>query len=57
MYTNNFHLDIICVEMQNQTRMGGWLAGSAENKTNSAPTKVGVWAGAEFGNITKPNES
>ena len=41
MYTNNFHLDIIGVEMQNQTRMGGRVggrvAGSAENKTNSAP--------------------
>ena len=27
MYTNNFHLDIIGVEMQNQTRMGGWVGG------------------------------
>ena len=26
MYTNNFHLDIIGVEMQNQTRMGGWIS-------------------------------
>ena len=40
MYTNNFPLDIIAVEMQIQTRMGrvgGWVAGSAENITNSAP--------------------
>ena len=30
MYTNNFHLDIIGLEMQNQTRMrgrvGGWIS-------------------------------
>ena len=29
MYTNNFPLDIIAVEMQNQTRMGrvgGWIS-------------------------------
>jgi len=25
MYTNNFSLDIIAVEMQNLTRMGGWV--------------------------------
>ena len=27
MYTSNFPLDIIAVEMQNQTRMGGWVGG------------------------------
>ena len=27
MYTNNFPLDIIAVEIQNQTRMGGWVSG------------------------------
>ena len=41
MYTNNFPLDIIDVEVQNQTRMGGsvgrWVAGLADNITNSAP--------------------
>ena len=45
MYTNNFPLDIIDVEVQNQTRMDGWaagwmgrwVAGLANNITNSAP--------------------
>ena len=41
MYINNFPLDIIAVEMQNQTRMGGWVVGwwvarSDEDVTNSA---------------------
>ena len=32
MYTNNFHLDIIGVEMQNQTRMGCWVGGVGVGK-------------------------
>ena len=31
--------------------VGWWVAGLADNITNSAPTKVGVGAGAELGNI------
>ena len=42
MYTNNFPLDIIDVEVLNNLVwvdgwVGGWVAGLADNITNSAP--------------------